>query len=239
MKFDCIIGNPPYSKNKTPIYTLFYKKCLDKGNVVCMVMPSNLNSKHKRLQEHNKLVKTHSTIISKPVTDYFNVGIKEIRYVLSNKEHINNIIDKEELYTPILPERKRLEPVRGNIKLMLRENKCSDGIECITAINKTGLVIHKIKSQIVHNIIQPYSKFKVIANAYPSLGLFNTKILTDPSIKYGYSVYIFNCNTLEEATTLQQWLISKTIQDEVNELLKLKDTYAISKEMLKLLPGPL
>jgi hypothetical protein len=138
MKFDVIVGNPPFNKGDILLYPAFFKKSLEMAQTVVMIMPTDIESQQVRLKNHNKLIKKHMISISKNITDSFNVGIPDMRYVIASNTISNTevaYIDPLDLYQEILPTHKRLYPRRGHGEFCRLANHDNvNGVPCIMSI---------------------------------------------------------------------------------------------------------
>lgn len=243
MKFDVIVGNPPYTQGQKLLYVKFFELSLDMSDLVLMIMPHNLNSRHDKLKFHNSRVKKHSVYISDNQVEYFGVGYNDIRTIIAGKTIINNIEalpDKFENYEMLMPDRKRLKTIKGCTSLAKQNCVSDDG----------RIVVHKVKPnncvefRTVNNEAYARSSkkstapFLLFVNHTPSKGKFNTYIHeNNGEIAWGMWTFAFECYSNEEANNLKNWIESQTIVDEVNRLLSInKGQYTISKEMIEMLP---
>jgi hypothetical protein len=93
MKFDVIVGNPPFSKvseGKTAgkrseeLYIQFYKWCVEHGNIVAMVMPTT----DKKLQKtHNTLLRDTANVIKHIDAQQFPEICMPMWYVIADKQN--------------------------------------------------------------------------------------------------------------------------------------------------------
>lgn len=243
MKFNVIIGNPPYTQGQKLLYVKFFELSLDMSDLVLMIMPHNLNSRHDKLKFHNLRVKKHSVYISDNQVEYFGVGYNDIRTIIADKTIINNIEplpDKFENYEMLMPDRNRLKTIKGCTSLANQNCVSDDG----------RIVVHKVKPnncvefRTVNNEAYDRSRkkstapFLLFVNHTPSKGKFNTYIHeNNGEIAWGMWTFAFECYSNEEANNLKNWIESQTIVDEVNRLLSInKGQYTISKKMIEMLP---
>lgn len=75
MKFDVIIGNPPYQKENNSakrwtLWELFVEKSLGMGSIVAMVVPQSLTSPGKTFE----MIRSKCTVLNIDVSKHFNVG---------------------------------------------------------------------------------------------------------------------------------------------------------------------
>ena len=59
IKFDVIVGNPPYTDGQKLLYTKFFEQALDIAELVAFVMPVQLDSNHDDCKAHNYRVQKH------------------------------------------------------------------------------------------------------------------------------------------------------------------------------------
>ena len=84
MKFDVVIGNPPYQDGnkeggQNKIYNQFSKKSLDLGNVVAFITPSSVLKKSKRFSLIGVPGLKH---VDFTANDHFNVGVKICSWIV-------------------------------------------------------------------------------------------------------------------------------------------------------------
>jgi hypothetical protein len=244
-KFPFNIGlmNSPYSNGDFLLYPPFFKKLLTLVEISKVVMPVDLNSQQVRVKSHNKLVKKHMIDMSDNVTDQFGVGIPDIRYITASltvenkvEEYVDPLVSHPNLY----PTRKRLSPRRGVGGFSRKSNHDNNGIDVMLTIyrgNKIQWVkvnkdlVNKVKTSLVSTA--PY--FVLVAEN-PSRGLFNTSIVKNDGTKWGSGIFGLDANSKEEAKKLEQWLVSKEMQEEVQQMLTLKNTHTFSGPMMEKLP---
>ena len=240
MKFDVVVGNPPYTQGTKYLYRYFFEKSLEISNKVAMVMPYQPNSNYDSLKKLNKLIATHKEYISDNVSHHFNVGLDNIHYIIADKNVTNEVteyIDPLATYQPILMDRKRLTPIKGNTSVSDNTTTNEDGISIIDKVLQTGPVERKVTEQLVKNAPQKIkTKFAVFTNHTPSRGKFNVCIKENFESTWAMSVFAYEVDTNEEAEKLAEWLQSETIQSEVNKMFELKQTYAVTLEMIRKLP---
>ena len=241
MKFDVIVGNPPYTQGTKLLYRYFFEKSLQLADMVALIMPINLNSKYDSLKVINRLIKTHAIHISNNVSDQFTVGMNNIHYcICSSKIHnqVEKLVSsKLDLYEVKFPARQRLAPIKGNTKVS-NAKEADTGILIIDKIYRGDKIIYrKVDKKIVDSAPQKINtNYAVFTNHTPSKGLFNVAILMNPTTTWSMSVFAYEVNTKEEAEKLKKWLQSKFIVNEINKMMAAKNTYAVTLEMIRKLP---
>lgn len=237
------VCNPPYSDGDNLLYPPAFKKLLELCEEFNITMPVDLESQQVRVKNHNPLVKKHMIQMSENVTDQFGVGIPDIRHIKASalvENEVPDYVDPLDSYKPIYPERKRLQPRRGQGGFNRKTNQSEDGIMVMTTIYRGN----KIQWAKVEDDIAKRNKLSMISDApyfvlvgeNPSKGLFNTAIVENNGTKWGSGIFALDANSKEEAKKLEQWLVSKEIQQEVAKLLELKNVYSCSGPMMEKLP---
>lgn len=240
MKFDVVVGNPPYTQGTKYLYRYFFEKSLEISDKVAMVMPYQPNSNYDSLKKLNKLIATHQEYISDNVSHHFNVDLDNIHYIIADKNVVNEVqeyIDPLTTYQPIFANRKRLNPIKGNTAVSDNTTTDENGISIIDKVLQTGPVERKVKEQIVKNAPQRIkTNFAVFTNHTPSQGKFNVCIKENFNSTWSMSVFAYEVDSKDEAEKLADWLKSDIIREEVNKMFALKNTYAVTLEMLRKLP---
>lgn len=238
--FDIGVMNSPYSDGDFLLYPPFFKKLLDLAEISKVVMPVDLDSQQVRVKSHNKLVKKHMIDMSDNVTDQFGVGIPDIRYItasLTVENEVKEYVDPLNSHPNLYPTRKRLSPRRGVGGFSRKSNHDSNGIGVMLTIyrgNKIQWV--KVNKELVDKVkmsLVSTAPYFVLVAENPSRGLFNTSIVKNNGIKWGSGIFGLDANSKEEAEKLEQWLVSKEIQEEVQKMLTLKNTHTFSGPMMK------
>lgn len=244
-KFPFNVGlmNSPYSDGDFLLYPPFFEKLLTLVEIGKVVMPVDLNSQQVRVKAHNKRVKKHMIDMSDNVTDQFGVGIPDIRYITASmtvENEVEDYVDPLNSHPNLHPARKRLSPRRGVGGFSRKSNQDPNGINVMLSIyrgNKIQWVkvnkelVNKVKTSLVSSA--PY--FVLVAEN-PSRGLFNTSIVKNDGTKWGSGIFGLDVNSKKEAEKLEQWLVSKEMQEEVQRMLTLKNTHTFSGPMMEKLP---
>lgn len=242
MKFDAVVGNPPYSEGSKLLYRYFFEKALELGETVTMIMPVNLDSTHDSRKQVNYLIERHSEFISEDISDRFDVGQSNIRCVIASKKItnkvnkiVNNALDN---YKVLHTNRNRLQPIKGNTQLSDAKYDDVNGVEIIDKVLRTGVSKRKVSPSEVKKSSQKIkTPYAVFVNHTPSKGLFNVHIEKNFKTTWTMRVFAFEVNSKKEAENLANWLQSDTIKKEILKMFKLKNNaYTVTKEMLSKLP---
>jgi hypothetical protein len=244
-KFPFNVGlmNSPYSNGDFLLYPPFFEKLLTLVEIGKVVMPVDLNSQQVRVKAHNKRVKKHMIDMSDNVTDQFGVGIPDIRYITASmtvENEVEDYVDPLNSHPNLHPARKRLSPRRGVGGFSRKSNQDPNGVDVMISIyrgNKIQWVkvnkdlVSKVKTSLISSA--PY--FVLVAEN-PSKGLFNTTIVKNDGTKWGSGIFGLDASSKEEAEKLEQWVVSKEMQAEVQRMLTLKNTHTFSGPMMEKLP---
>mgnify|MGYP003677097217 CR=1 FL=1 len=245
MKFDVIIGNPPYSKDRYLLYPEFFKLSLDVCSTVAMVMPYNPDCRQTKFRKYQEDVIRHSKYVSEDVSEHFkNINIGRISYIIASKS-INNEVPKFnniDLFASVpvlLSNRKRIQ----SIKATGNETVCvfpkGKSVTVFQKVNKDGPVTHTADSvKYTKMKCKSKSPWLVLMNAMPSMGKFNTAVVkNDGSIVLGHYVFAVEVNTKSEGDKLASWIKTPEIVKHVADLLKANNnTRSASKALVARLP---
>ncbi len=239
--FDVMLSNPPYSEGSKLLYRYFFEKGLELAETVSMVMPVNLESTHDSRKQINYLIKKHSSSISEDISHHFNVGQDNIRNVIASKKIVNDVdtavYNALDDYQLVYPNRKRLNPIKGNTDLSNARYDDENGEEIIDKVLRSGVEKRKVSVEKIKSASQKIrSKYAVFINHTPSKGLLNVHIEEDFKTTWTMRVFAFEADTKDKANKLATWLQSKEIQTEINKMFDLKNAYTVTKEMLGKLP---
>lgn len=239
--FDVMLSNPPYSEGSKLLYRYFFEKGLELAETVSMVMPVNLESTHDSRKQINYLIKKHSLSVSEDISHHFNVGQDNIRNVIASKKIVNDVdtavYNALDDYQLVYPNRKRLNPIKGNTDLSNARYDDENGEEIIDKVLRSGVEKRKVSIDKIKSASQKIkSKYAVFVNHTPSKGLLNVHIEEDFKTTWTMRVFAFETDTKDEANKLAMWLQSKEIQTEINKMFDLKNAYTVTKEMLGKLP---
>jgi hypothetical protein len=242
VKFDKIVGNPPYTKGNEKLYTRFTQKALELSDSVTFVMPVDLESNHVTLKAHNHRVKTHLKELGENVSHHFNVGYDNIHVVHLDKNIQNEVeeyVNPLDLYIPIFPKRKRLSVFKGSLAIESAEH-VKNGLPSIDKVQRgNNLIIKNVDPNLVkiaNKNRKVSSPWLVFVNHTPSKGLFNCAYIENKGQPWSMCVIAIEADSEKDAISLQNWLTSETIQKEIKTMFDLKKVYTVSKEMLEMLP---
>jgi len=241
MKFDLVVGNPPFSKGNKLLYPLFFEKSLDMADKVIMIMPLQIDSSYGQLKKVNKLIKTHSFNISENISKHFNIGVGDVRCIHASRHHLNkdDISTSVERYQEILPNRERLKPRRGPEDISSGKNKDPNGIPCVISIHRGDKIVwDTVKSEVFETSRMGVdSPWVVLVNDAPANGQFNKVFMRNENLKWGKSIFAFGVDSEEEAKQLCEWISTETFKEEVRKIQKLNNAYSMSISRFNRLPS--
>lgn len=253
IKFDVIVGNPPYNDSNNgniPIYHKFVQKSQELSNQVSMIIPSSFSISNERYgSEVRQLVGTVQTKVIKflPSNTFDNADVETLYFTWkkgsTNKTRIIND-DSEEYFTTnytyiwrnktvksILEKCNTIESKNSWIKFHRMENSKLDGKETdtVTSINKDKLEITKTTT-----VDRYVNHYRVVTSFLPnSLNHLDVSYTVEPgiSVKDGYTVSL--CSSKEEAEHLSTYLKCKLVLFIYN---KTKTSRTLRSPQLKFIP---
>lgn len=253
VKFDVIVGNPPYNDSNNgniPIYHKFVKKSQELADQVLMIIPSSFAISNERNgSEVRQLVGTKQTEVIKFLpSDIFETADVETLYFIwkkgsTNKTRIINIEDEEYSttnYTYIWRNKKvksilekcgTVDSKDSWIKFYRMENSKLDGKETdtVTTINKDKVEITKTTT-----VDRYVNYYRVVTSFLPnSPNHLDVSHIVKPgvSVKDGYTVSL--CSSKEEAENLSTYLKCKLVLFIYN---KTKTSRTLRSPQLKFIP---
>jgi hypothetical protein len=205
MKFDVIVGNPPYQKkdneaSRWTLWELFVKKSLDMADIVAMVTPQSITSPGPF-----NIIKDKVRVISVDVAKYFNVGSTFCYFIVdtANKVSSTKIITGDKTYkknvskVPFLPlvvNDETLEQIeylasrnartwkRGELHTSKKSLFSKTGKYSVMHTNAQELATneeHVNKNKIRVSVsLSGYPTFRVIKGGYVSQACFWTEFKT-------------------------------------------------------------
>lgn len=205
MKFDVVVGNPPFQKNDNDaarwvLWTEFVKKAKELGTHVAMVTPQSITSPGMI-----NLIQNNCEVLNIDVSKHFNVGSTFCYFVLNTEKTTSNTIiitDSEKINrditsVPFLPNRINDETLEQLDFLVARNSRTWRRGELHTS--KKSLFSDSGKYKVMHTNAQElatdhehenrtkirvavslsgYPKFVVIQNQYVSQACFWTEFQT-------------------------------------------------------------
>lgn len=210
MKFDVIIGNPPYqlkesnSRNTKLLFTEFTYKAKEVGRHVLFVIPSNyLEGNKGPLKTFRKFIKSNGLeFISEDKSQYFEVntaGISYIKlgegktdkYLFADKVVVNNYDESKivsdfevnNLYTKLLSKESKLNVSRGKRNIYIKSTE--QYVDCKAEDYTVPMFLKTIKGEPKQVYVKPDTKADVTASHFALVTQdWNKKLLQFNNIWY-------------------------------------------------------
>jgi site-specific DNA-methyltransferase (adenine-specific) len=252
MKFDVIVGNPPYNDSNNgniPIYPQFVQKSLELADNVAMVIPSAFAVSNERNGDKvRKLVATKQTSLVKflPADTFKTANVETLYFVWQrDSENTTRIINgddeyvtsdysyiwKNQLLKSILDKCGTSDSAESWIKFNRMENSKTgvSDVDTVTSIIKDKIEITK------SNTLDRYvDEHRVVTSFLPNSPYHldvSYPIKPGIAVKDGYTVSL--CATEKEANNLSAYLKSKLVLFIYN---KTKTSRTLRSPQLKFIP---
>jgi site-specific DNA-methyltransferase (adenine-specific) len=215
MKFDVIVGNPPYQdiNNKAKNFKLWHKfvelttKLVEKDGYICFVTPSSVFNKtvgwSKRVFMNKVLPRftlKEATVHSK--NQYFDVGVETSHWIIKNTVDINNIgVSVPLLRDPIIDS--IVNKVNSFVPKLILLNENADGVKDPSGqfeLYYSGKIKQKVTTKPECN-----GKLKLVFPHSASYKL-NQFVTTEATGVYNWVYYV---NSKKQAKNIMSYTTSK------------------------------
>lgn len=263
MKFDVVIGNPPFNGSKTDIegtrakqlYVDFTLKALTLSDTVAMVIPSLWTHKTGKLKS---ALKNYGLVEIVECSNHFNIGVNTC-YVINNRGYAGELTlttNTNDTYTMPWDE---TTPIRLNCSMystsilskIKSENSIADiwyrsninrndksiGSGDTKMVDITGLEGEEIKivnTKTPLNDFPIYDQWKVITNTVGHLTKLGVSKVVEPNIGTSYSVVALYAINENQAYNLKNYLDSKIVSFIVQSI---KNNAVNSKVLFSNIPA--
>jgi len=240
MKFDCIIGNPPYQLKKNKhFYKQFVNRAIDHGNVVAMITPAGWSSLTKLKTDYTQRIINSGLTVYKDLGGkaFKNVKLQTSYFVIDKNDKTNNVKLNGQLqnrnnilYFPgehydnaiakLINDAKNnnFKVYSGSLTRcgsILSNDK--DAVNCIYTAGYTGedFDYAKVKNT---DAVAGLGYHKVIVTRQTAIGKLGVLKYADPTYGIGNNTIAINVNNKTEAESLIKYLNTDLIKHLIKSI---------------------
>jgi hypothetical protein len=175
MKFDVVVGNPPFSKvgdgkqagkRGQELYAQFYAWAIENSSMVAMVMPTT----EKKVQKnHNQLLRSTANVIKHIDPDVFPGIVMPMWYVISVKD--NPVKQTNIVWTLDGTVGNNIPWVKGSVNMTAHKNLVGDHLGHAKPQKKSDILIYH-KVNVTHGLVSLYCDSKYVSQSalFPASG---------------------------------------------------------------------
>jgi hypothetical protein len=225
MRFDVIVGNPPFSapkqgkiagKRASELYTLFFEKSLRMADIVAMVLPTT----DKKVQEkHNTLLRNNTNTINYINPEMFPGIAMPMWYVVCNKGDLNR---PDDINWALKDIGNTIPWTKGSVNMTMFKN-LTGGHGTIAPINPNDVIIyHKVNA--TRGLVVRYGDVKYFTKSqlFPTTGY--AVLMPQTFSDSGWSkIEIVQCNGNQAAFNGINIVFTATLE-QANSLIEIMKT---------------